>query len=106
MIASFKAAVILVEERNSVSVVCVGLTRAIPPSLAGRARRSPFCVVWWWSTCKCRSQFSSDDHFKGQEVEANAGHGASEIGPLAGHSMSKCCMSSMRLGACNGCQLL
>ena len=32
---------IVVEKRNSVSVVaCVGLTRAIPPSLAGRARRS------------------------------------------------------------------
>ena len=38
MIASFKAAVILVEERNSVSVVCVGLTRAIPPSLQGKTK--------------------------------------------------------------------
>ena len=40
MIASFKASVILVEERNSVSEACVGLTRAIPPNLAGKARRS------------------------------------------------------------------
>ena len=31
---------ILVEERNSVSMACVGLTRAIPPNLAGRAKRS------------------------------------------------------------------
>ena len=40
MIASFKASVILVEERNLVSVACVGLTRAIPSNLAGRAKRS------------------------------------------------------------------
>ena len=50
-------------------------------------------------------QFSSDDHFKGQEVGANARHGASEVCPLAGHSMGECCMSSMRLGECNGSQL-
>ena len=31
---------ILVEKRNSVSVACVGLARAIAPSLAGRAKRS------------------------------------------------------------------
>ena len=28
------------EKRNSVSAVCAGLTRAIPPSLAGRAKSS------------------------------------------------------------------
>ena len=95
---------ILVEERNSVSVACVGLTRAIPPNLAGRAKRSR-CVVWWRSTCKCRNQFSSDCHFKGQEVGTNAGHGVSEVCPLAGHSMDECCMSSMRLGVCNCSQM-
>ena len=31
---------LLVEERNSVSVTCAGLTGAIPPSLAGKDRRS------------------------------------------------------------------
>ena len=40
MITSFKASVILVEKRNSISVACDGLTRAITPNLAGRAMKS------------------------------------------------------------------
>ena len=96
---------ILHEESNSVSAVCAGLKRAIPPSLAGRAKSSLFCIIWWWSTSKCGNQFSSDDHFKGQEDLANAGHGASKVGPLASHPTSECRMSSMRLCLCYGCQL-
>ena len=69
------------EERNSVSVACVGLVRAMPPNLAGRAKRSRSNLFDGGLPVSmgCRDQFGSDDHFKGQKAWANAGHSASEV---------------------------
>ena len=58
------------------SVACAGAARAIPPSLAGGAKRPirHHLVV--------DNQLSSDYHFKRPKMGAK--HGLSEVGPFVG----------------------
>ena len=91
---------ILMEERCSASVALVGFTSAMPPSLAGRAKRSRSVSLGGGLPV---SAGISLDCFKWHRTWTDTRHSASEVGPLAGHPMSESSMCCMRLAACNGC---